>query len=282
MNPNCTAHSNAISRSVHENTHSLPPNRSSAAVFTQRTADLNPSRARWRKRSSKQAFHVISDDPRGLSSHSLRKSWAMPLYEASGHDPTHCARWTRPSLRRCAPGLPPDGTRPRRISHPQDRLDPAHESGPRSRCMSGRNSRPTAYSYEGANSPFSGVKGELGPSMSSGHRPLPKGRDFWKRLRWPSVQLCLGSQVVLLRRQEVFKIKSVAWPFLVRNVALRIVRTRIKKTSTKEHLVCDIARGRRATCPGFLCQILRSRPAGARYFRSPPITSSPSDHFMRR
>jgi integrase len=34
----------------------------------------------------KRAFRVISDDTQGLSSHSLRKSWAMRLYEASGHD----------------------------------------------------------------------------------------------------------------------------------------------------------------------------------------------------
>lgn len=34
----------------------------------------------------KWAFRVISDDTQGLSSHSLRKSWAMRLYEASGHD----------------------------------------------------------------------------------------------------------------------------------------------------------------------------------------------------
>ena len=34
----------------------------------------------------KRAFHVISDDTQGLSSHSLRKSWAMRLYEVSGHD----------------------------------------------------------------------------------------------------------------------------------------------------------------------------------------------------
>ncbi len=34
----------------------------------------------------KRTFHVISDDTQGLSSHSLRKSWAMRLYEASGHD----------------------------------------------------------------------------------------------------------------------------------------------------------------------------------------------------
>jgi integrase len=34
----------------------------------------------------KSAFRVISDDTQGLSSHSLRKSWAMRLYEASGHD----------------------------------------------------------------------------------------------------------------------------------------------------------------------------------------------------
>ena len=29
---------------------------------------------------------MISDDAQGLSSHSLRKSWAMRVYEASGHD----------------------------------------------------------------------------------------------------------------------------------------------------------------------------------------------------
>lgn len=34
----------------------------------------------------KRAFRVISEDTLGLSSHSLRKSWAMRLYEASGHD----------------------------------------------------------------------------------------------------------------------------------------------------------------------------------------------------
>jgi integrase len=34
----------------------------------------------------KHAFRAISDDTQGLSSHSLRKSWAMRLYEASGHD----------------------------------------------------------------------------------------------------------------------------------------------------------------------------------------------------
>jgi integrase len=34
----------------------------------------------------KRAFRVISDDTQGLSSHRLRKSWAMRLYEASGHD----------------------------------------------------------------------------------------------------------------------------------------------------------------------------------------------------
>ena len=34
----------------------------------------------------KRAFRVISDDTQGLSSHSLRKSWAVRLYQASGHD----------------------------------------------------------------------------------------------------------------------------------------------------------------------------------------------------
>jgi integrase len=34
----------------------------------------------------KRAFRVISDDTQGLSSHSLGKSWALRLYEASGHD----------------------------------------------------------------------------------------------------------------------------------------------------------------------------------------------------
>jgi integrase len=34
----------------------------------------------------KRAFRVISDETLELSSHSLRKSWAMRLYEASGHD----------------------------------------------------------------------------------------------------------------------------------------------------------------------------------------------------
>jgi integrase len=34
----------------------------------------------------KCAFRVISGDTQGLSSHSLRKSWAMRLYETSGHD----------------------------------------------------------------------------------------------------------------------------------------------------------------------------------------------------
>jgi integrase len=34
----------------------------------------------------KRAFGAIRDDTQGLSSHSLRKSWAMRLYEASGHD----------------------------------------------------------------------------------------------------------------------------------------------------------------------------------------------------
>lgn len=38
------------------------------------------------KKIIKRAFRVISDDTQGLSSHSLCKSWAMRLYEASGHD----------------------------------------------------------------------------------------------------------------------------------------------------------------------------------------------------
>jgi integrase len=35
------------------------------------------------KKIIKRAFHVISDDTQGLSSHSLRKSWTMRLYEGS-------------------------------------------------------------------------------------------------------------------------------------------------------------------------------------------------------
>jgi integrase len=34
----------------------------------------------------KRALRKISPDPQGLSTHSLRKSWAVRLYEASGHD----------------------------------------------------------------------------------------------------------------------------------------------------------------------------------------------------
>jgi integrase len=34
----------------------------------------------------KRALRRISPDPQGLSTHSLRKSWAVRLYEASGHD----------------------------------------------------------------------------------------------------------------------------------------------------------------------------------------------------
>lgn len=95
----------------------------------------------------KRAFREISDDTHGLSSHSLRKSWAMRLYKASGHD-LLIVRWSRPPLGPRDSGLP-NGTRARRISHPQDRLDPAHEQGPRSRCMSGRSSRPTALFARG-------------------------------------------------------------------------------------------------------------------------------------
>jgi integrase len=34
----------------------------------------------------KRALRTISPDPQGLSTHSLRKSWAVRLYEASDHD----------------------------------------------------------------------------------------------------------------------------------------------------------------------------------------------------
>lgn len=34
----------------------------------------------------KRAFRVLGDDTQGLSSHRFRKSWAVWLYEASGHD----------------------------------------------------------------------------------------------------------------------------------------------------------------------------------------------------
>ena len=34
----------------------------------------------------KRALRSITSDNQGLSTHSLRKSWALRLYEASGHD----------------------------------------------------------------------------------------------------------------------------------------------------------------------------------------------------
>src|SRR5690242_18949343 len=37
-------------------------------------------------KSIKRALLAISPDPQGLSSHSLRKSWGMQLYKASGYD----------------------------------------------------------------------------------------------------------------------------------------------------------------------------------------------------
>ena len=34
----------------------------------------------------KRALIAVCDDPQGLSTHSLRKSWGLRLYRASGHD----------------------------------------------------------------------------------------------------------------------------------------------------------------------------------------------------
>jgi integrase len=63
---------------------------SNAPLFPSSHRDLNGNTIAIGRSSAekiiKRALRRISTDPQGLSTHSLRKSWAVRLYEASGHD----------------------------------------------------------------------------------------------------------------------------------------------------------------------------------------------------
>jgi integrase/recombinase XerC len=63
---------------------------SNAPLFPSSHRDLNGNIISIGRSSAekiiKRALRRISPDPQGLSTHSLRKSWAVRLYEASGHD----------------------------------------------------------------------------------------------------------------------------------------------------------------------------------------------------
>jgi integrase len=63
---------------------------SNAALFPSSHRDSNGNTIAIGRSSAekiiKRALRRISPDPQGLSTHSLRKSWAVRLYEASGHN----------------------------------------------------------------------------------------------------------------------------------------------------------------------------------------------------